>query len=99
MTKRQSARGIGQTSTTEVEKRMRCKKNFSKFLLSVLRHQVRKEGKGVGGWDDNKVETEVAQEVVAEEVEDGKDEAKKDKEDKKEKYLFLSFSSWSSFNF
>lgn len=44
-------------------------------------HQVRKEGKGVGGWDDNKVDVEIPQEVVVEEVEGEEKKEKKVEKD------------------
>jgi hypothetical protein len=51
---------------------------------------VRKDGKGVGGWDDNKVDVEIAQEVVAEADGEAKEE-RKAKDDSKHALILLDF--------
>jgi len=47
-------------------------------------HQVRKDGKGVGGWDDAKVDSEIAQDILAEEKVEVKKEAVQPPEDEPE---------------
>lgn len=47
-------------------------------------HQVRKDGKGIGGWDDAKVDSEIAQDILAEEKVEVKKEAVQPPEDEPE---------------
>jgi len=85
-TKQEEVQKALQKEQEKMEKEAKAERSKTdKHDRSGKGHIVRKEGKGVGGWDDNKVNAEIAQEVVAEETEGEVKEDKKERKQEKDK--------------